>query len=368
MSTETQAQTITQTVLTQSEREAGTRIAWYRTPLGKETMRALNAKSDFKGFVQSLGHLGVMALTGGTTLWAASQSVWWLMALALFCHGTVSAFMINAVHELDHKSVFKTQKLNDFFANVFGFLGWIHPEHFYNSHMRHHQFTLHPPDDLEVVLPLKVLTKHFWQYGFIHIKPWEVIAYHIKTARRLARGQMEGEWELKLYPASEPEKAEPIKRWAKTLLFGHALILLVSLTCGVLFSPVWFLVPVLTSLTPMYGGWLQFLCNNTQHIGLQDNVNDFRLSCRTFTVNPFVQFLYWHMNYHIEHHMYAAVPCYNLRKLHRAIKHELPPCSHGLVALWKEINAIQKLQDADISYQHVASLPNAKKLHSIDVY
>ena len=355
--TPAQTESNIQTVLKNLERETGTRIAWYRTPLDKETMRALNAKSDWKGYRQTLGHLGLMALTAAATLWAASQSVWWLTALALFCHGTVSAFMINAVHELDHKSVFKTQKLNDFFANVFGFLGWIHPEHFYNSHMRHHQFTLHPPDDLEVVLPLKVLTRHFWQFGFVHIKPWEVIAYHIKNARRLARGQFEGEWELKLYPADEPEKAAPIQRWAKTLLWGHALILAISVAGGVLLSPVWLLVPVLTSMTPLYGGWLQFLCNNTQHIGLQDNVSDFRLSCRTFTVNRFVQFLYWQMNFHIEHHMYAAVPCYNLKQLHEAIKHELPPSSHGLVAVWKEIAAIQKLQDADPNYQHAAKIP-----------
>ena len=44
--------------------------------------------------------------------------------------------------------------------------------------------------------------------------------------------------------------------------------------------------------------------------GLQDYVPDFRLCYRRFLVNPVVRFLYWHMNFHIEHHMYAAVPCY----------------------------------------------------------
>jgi fatty acid desaturase len=63
------------------------------------------------------------------------------------------------------------------------------------------------------------------------------------------------------------------------------------------------------------------------------------------------------MNYHTEHHMYAAVPCYNLGKLHQAIKHDLPPCPHGLVATWKEIAAIQKMQDEDPTYQHVAAIP-----------
>ena len=42
-------------------------------------------------------------------------------------------------------------------------------------------------------------------------------------------------------------------------------------------------------------------------------IADFRLSTRTFYVNnPIVQFWYWQMNYHTEHHMYANVPCYHL--------------------------------------------------------
>jgi fatty acid desaturase len=147
--------------LKQNRRDEGERIMWYRVPLDKETMRRLNAKSDVKGFAQSAGHLGILLLTGGTTLWAAANSLWWLMALAIFLHGTVASFYINAVHELVHKSVFKTQWLNQLFARIFSFLGWIHFENFYNSHMRHHQFTLHPPDDLEVVLPLKVLDQTF---------------------------------------------------------------------------------------------------------------------------------------------------------------------------------------------------------------
>ena len=99
------------------------------------------------------------------------------------------------------------------------------------------------------------------------------------------------------------------------------------------------------------------LCNNTQHAGLQDDVPDFRLCCRTFTLNRFAQFLYWDMNYHIEHHMYAAVPCYNLGRLHQLIKHDLAPCPHGLAATWKEIGDIQKMQKADPEYQHVMPLP-----------
>ena len=117
---------------------------------------------------------------------------------------------------------------------------------------------------------------------------------------------------------------------------------------------------LLTSLAPFYGGWLFFLCNNTQHIALQDNVPDFRLCCRTFTVNPLVQFLYWHMNYHTEHHMYAAVPCYRLGRLHRLIRHDLPACPRGIAATWKEIGAILKIQNQNPDYQHLAACPNPR--------
>jgi hypothetical protein len=64
----------------------------------------------------------------------------------------------------------------------------------------------------------------------------------------------------------------------------------------------------------------------------------------------------WQMNYHIEHNMYAAVPCNNLGKLHKMILHDLPPTPRGLVGVWREINAILKKQEADPTYQHEARL------------
>jgi len=145
------------------------------------------------------------------------------------------------------------------------------------------------------------------------------------------------------------------------MLVGHGLILVVSI-----YFHLW-LLPVLTSFTSAYGGWLQGLCNDTQHIGLQDDVADFRLCCRTFTLNPVLQFLYWHMNYHIEHHMFAAIPCYRLGRLHRLIKHDLPPCPNGLVETWKEIAAIQKIQETNPEYQHVQLLPGVPRAEAAPV-
>lgn len=323
-------------------------IKWYRSPVEPELLRSLYARSDAKGLAQSLGYLGVMILTASSALYSFYHFAWWITVLLVYVHGMVCAFCINAVHETGHETVFKTKWLNAFFVHVFAFLGWINHRMFEASHVRHHRSTLHPPDDLEVVLPMKATLRDFLRGGIVNFNgPMYVVRLH----SRVARGRFEGEWELKLFPDSNPEKRRWASRWSQALLIGHAAILVAALC-----AKLW-LVPVLVTLAPFYGGWLQYLCNQTQHIGLQDNVTDYRLNARTFTLNPLLGFLYWHMNYHIEHHMYAGVPCYNLKKLHVLIEDDLPPTPHGLIATWWEITKILKRQAADPTYQYRAPVP-----------
>lgn len=324
-------------------------VKWYRTPLQRDVMKAVHERSDAKAFAQTLGYLSVLVIPGAAAMYGVGR---WPAAIVIGCiflYGMVLAFSINAMHELGHGTVFKTKLWNEVFVRVVSFFGWMNFEAFHASHQRHHRYTLHPPDDLEVVLPLRVLMKHFFLQGFVN--PTRILDA-LKETIRFARGNFRGEWELTLYPESQPELRKPAINWARGMLLGHALIIAVSI-----YFQLW-LLPVLTTFGICYGSWLFFLCNNTQHIGLQDNVPDFRLCCRTFTLSAPIRFLYWHMNYHIEHHMYAAVPCYNLKKLHEAIKYDLAPCPHGIIATWREIAAIQRRQEADPTYQYVPPLPS----------
>ena len=324
------------------------RIAWYRTPIERDLLRTLSRRSNLKGFVQTLSYLGLYGLTAGTALYALGRWPWPVVVLLVFLHGTVAAFMINGVHELGHQTVFRSPWLNRLFLRILAFLGWTNFEVFNVSHARHHAYTLHPPDDLEVVLPIKLMRQHFFKQGFIQpLGPY----YAIKGQVRVALGKFGAGWEQSLFPASDPRKARAPRRWALTLLVGHGLIVAVSL-----YLHLW-LVPVLVTLGPFYGGWLQWLCNNTQHIGLMDNAPDFRLCCRTFIPNPCVRVLYWQMNYHTEHHMYPTVPCYHLGRLHAAIRHDLPPCPIGIRAVWREIAAILRKQEQDPTYQYRAPVP-----------
>ncbi len=323
-------------------------IHWYRSPLPREVHAALHRRSDVLGFLQTGGYLGLLACTGATAVWCATHAPWYVTAAILFAHGTGWAFMINAFHELVHDSVFRTRWLNRFFLRIVSFLGWLNHHHFWSSHTEHHRFTLHPPGDLEVTLPTHVSRKDFLRSAVLNVDGFK---WMVRNTLRLARGRLDGAWEHALFLERYPERQGPVVRWARLVLAGHALILVVSVWRG------WWMLPVVTTLAPFYGAWLFFLLNNTQHIGLVDNVPDFRLCCRTILVNPLFQFLYWHMNYHTEHHMYAAVPCYRLGALHRAIAADMPACPRGIVATWRQIAAIQERQATEPTYQYRAPLP-----------
>ena len=77
-------------------------------------------------------------------------------------------------------------------------------------------------------------------------------------------------------------------------------------------------------------------------------------------LNPLAEFLYWRMNWHLEHHMYAGVPCYNLKKLYREVADDMPE-PRTLLGAWREMYETWQKQEIDPSYQFDTPLPAAVK-------
>lgn len=329
-------------------------IKWYRVPIERDVLRSLTRKSNVQGLIQTIGFFAVLGATFTSAYLGYSHAAKgtfpvWAAALLIFLHGTCWAFLLQPFHELVHYTVFKSRWLGTIVLWIVSFLSWFNPYAFKASHMRHHLYTLHQPRDREVTLPRMITLWNYFSVAFVD--PIGLFNF-IRTNVRLSLGKLKEGWQQDIFDEDGAVAKKRLVNWARVLLFGHAAIVTVSILTG-----QWILA-VLISGARFYGRWLQFFCNESQHIGLQDAVPDFRLSCRTFTLNPFVRFMYWHMNYHIEHHMYAAVPCYNLRKLHKVIKPHLPQIKSGLIATWKEIADIQRQQKIDPSYQHIAQLPD----------
>jgi fatty acid desaturase len=258
-------------------------------------------------------------------------------------YGCVANFSINAMHELGHGCVFKTPFLNALFLRLVSFIGWHHPDMFFSSHHRHHRFTQHEPHDQENPMPIKITLQQFLLFGFVNVQGAfsalrETLYAAIGHFPTGYLGWRPG-WERIIYTPSDAAERATASRWAQFMLAGHVLFAAACISRGL------FLAPFLLSFGPFINGWLFFLCNSTQHVGLEPSVPDFRRNTRTFYLNPFIAFLYWHMNFHIEHHMWPRVPCYNLAALHRAIKHDLPPTPAGIIEVWRAIIEAMKNQE-----------------------
>jgi fatty acid desaturase len=152
-------------------------------------------------------------------------------------------------------------------------------------------------------------------------------------------------------PIENVEMRRAHRRWLQTVLLGHLALAAIFLATG-----HWFLI-LLIDGAGFYAGWATTIVGVPQHIGLSPNVPDFRLCCRTYTCHWLPAFFYWNMQYHIEHHMFPAVPFYHLPRLHEAVKNDMPPATHGLWNVWKEIMPIVRRQRQDASYVFIPQLP-----------
>jgi fatty acid desaturase len=125
-----------------------------------------------QGFLQTVPWLAVLATSASLSLSFASASDSFSPAAAFFAclYCVQSNFLINAMHELGHGYVFKTKFLNAFFMRIVSFLGWLHPDMFFSSHLRHHRFTQNPPLDLENPAPIRVTMRDFLCFGFLNVK------------------------------------------------------------------------------------------------------------------------------------------------------------------------------------------------------
>ena len=71
---------------------SGIDIHWYRTPIERETLRALTRRSDGKGLLQVLPHLALVTFSGAAAFYALAWLPFWTLFPILFVHGSLYAF------------------------------------------------------------------------------------------------------------------------------------------------------------------------------------------------------------------------------------------------------------------------------------
>jgi len=334
------------------------RVHWYRCPVDKVVLRQLMTPSDAQGLFMALGHLALWIATGALAYYCYSRAFWPGFFAVLFLHGTVASFFTAPHHELCHRTVFKTKWLNEGFLRLYALIGWSNFEIYQFSHNFHHRFTLHPEGDREEVMPatpslralyiLQLLTVNvFGGYQSKGILPTlknylMISANHFDNPYNL--------WGEELYEGYDEHRRKAVN-WARVTLAFHGMIVAGALATG---QPI---IALLISGSPFIAGLWRYLVGVTMHCGLKSSETDFRKSVRTITLDPFSEFLYWHMNWHLEHHMFAGVPCYNLKALHSATADDMPK-TRTLLGAWREMRETWKRQQTDPDYAYDTPVPS----------
>ncbi len=335
-------------------------IRWYRCPVDKKTLRDLMQPSDVRGLLQALGHLGLWLVTGGLCFVFFPQQAWIALAIALFAHGTVAAFFTAPHHELCHGTVFKSKRLNWFFLRLYSLLGWNNFQIYQFSHNFHHRFTLHPEGDREEVMPAtpSLAALYILQLFTVNIfggYQSKGIVPTLQNFIQIALGRFDNpfnSWGTELY-AGYDEHRKKAAVWARITLLAHGAIILMAFASG---YPI---LAVLISGAPFIANWWRYFVGVPMHCGLKSNETDFRKSVRTITLDPLSEFLYWNMNWHLEHHMHAGVPCYNLKALYQATAEDMP-APRTLLGAWQEMRMVWKRQQAEPDYAYDTPVPEPK--------
>ena len=326
-------------------------IKWYRCRIEKKVLKELSTPSDLKGFIYALGHLALWFGAGAISYYNFIFGDWlWFFAF-IFIQGTIGCFFNAAHHELHHETVFKTRKLNKIFLDVYGLLGWLDPITYSLSHTHHHRNTLHNGVDYEEVHP-KIPSLHILyliQLFSINITGGEKSAGIVPTVNKFVKIAFKDlsnpfqDWDFRLY-SELPDEAAQAVNWARTVLIFHLAVIVFAFSIN---QPV---LALIISGSRFIGGWLFYFASSPQHCGLQTDTSDYRKCVRSITLDPFTEFIYWNMNWHLEHHMYTSVPCYNLKKLHRLISNECPK-PKNLIGAWKEMRYIFRKQLENPKYE-----------------
>ena len=329
-------------------------IDWYRVPLEKETLRKFTEKSDVRGWLQAGSFLLIFLATTGLALWFFLEKWWVPMIVACYVHSFFEQMigMSAAVHELSHGTSFKSKGVNEFFYRLFCFFTWNNPVHFRASHTNHHLYTVYRGQDKEVIKePVRALMNwHNYISWFTFDYSWFWTLIRPNVLHAFGNSDVDFfSWDP-LFAKDDPRRKAMV-RWARFMLISA-----VVLTVVFAYFHLWVLIYLI-----VFGNFfvtaMGRLTLAIQHQGLAENTPDWRLVAHSVECNPLVRFLYWNMNFHCEHHMYAAVPFWQLPKFHEAIKKDLPIGATSFVNGLRMVSEIKKKQKADPSYTYVPEFP-----------
>ena len=315
--------------------------SWYKSAVPRSAMKELMRRRDDVAIRDTVLWYALI-LAAGMLAFFLLGTYWAIPAFLLY--GTLYAGPADSRwHEAGHGTAFKSRWMNELLYQLASFQVMRRPTVWRWSHARHHTDTLVRGRDLEIQaqLPINPLGLAADFVG-LKLAPREFLKALVNATGHLA---------------AEEKTFIPESEWPKAITQARAWVLVYALL-GALCFHLGSLVPFLfIGLPSIYGAWLYNFFGLPQHACLPENVLDHRLNCRTVMMNPAFRFLYWNMNYHVEHHMFPMVPYHALPRLYETVKDDCPPAYANTWAAYREILPALLRQWRDPSYHVRRVLP-----------
>lgn len=305
-------------------------LAFFVPEIGKRELKSLCRRSDAGGLIYFLGWL-VGCVVSGTWVVLSMHTLWLLPALLV--HGAMLSFSYAASHECAHGTAFKSRWLNETVFWVTSLVFGEEPVYRRYSHTSHHSFTWFRNLDAQMPYhnPLRFSQYLIHTSGVLFL--WESLS--LLVAHSFGRVSLKVK---EFVPELEISKMR-VNSIVFLLIYTYVIVAII------LFDT---LLPLFLFFIPrILGGWLVNLYVNTQHMGMQEGVADHRYTTRSIRCNGLSSWLYWNMNFHIEHHIFPMVPFHALPKLSRRISSELPENEKGVLSANLEILKLILRQRAD---------------------
>lgn len=307
---------------------------WFKPSIDRALMRQLMQRNNIWAGLHVTSWFAALIVTGwlGHRAWGS----WWAVP-AFLVYGILYGSMSDSRwHECGHRTAFRTKWINDVVYYIASFMVFREPESWRWSHARHHSDTIIVGRDNEISFKRQVPV---FRYVLEMIGITGVPAEFKKLVRN----------SVGIFPADQrdyqPAETLNTSKWA-----SRAYLLVIATVIGIAlwaesFEPLMYAV-----LPSFYGRFYMVVLGITQHAGLAEDVTDHRLNTRTIYMNPLNRWIYWNMNYHVEHHMYPSVPFHQLKRLHEAVKPQLPTPYPSLWSALKEVLPALRKQATDENY------------------
>lgn len=233
---------------------------------------------------------------------------WYTYLLAILIIGARMHALAILMHDASHYRFLKNRKWNDRLTNLLIMYPLFSSIEVYRqNHMRHHRH-LNTEDDPDWVSKLG-------KKSFTFPKTKQAFLLQILSYFTLVQGIKDAIWFLKRFSVSKEakqKKANGQKKNRASLIFMLSLFTLLTVFNGWAYYGLFWVIPYLSTFF-----MFQYIRSVAEHFG-ELAYDHLLTSTRTVKTNMLERFLLapHHVGYHLEHHLYPAVPFYNLPKLH----------------------------------------------------